>query len=159
MKLFFCCFFVLLNNSFVKHQDVEIVNYKKALTLVLSSNEFKEYGLSDNNYQVSSEIIRFSNFDSFFKYELNKNITDEIFISEVIESKKQLLKLNRRKYGKVKIFFSEQKENVFFAEVFTDKKKNIEYKNRPLFGSSKVYMFKNTNEKVFLITTKDIHYN
>lgn len=159
MKLLFCCFFVLLNNSFVNHQDVEIVNYKKALLLVLSSNEFKEYGLSDKNYQVSSEIIRFSNFDRFFKDELNKNITDDLVISEVFESKKQLLKLNIRKCGKIKIFFSEQKENVFFAEIFTDKKKNIEYKNRPIFGSSKVYMFKITNKEIFLITTKDIHYN
>lgn len=159
MKLLLFCFFVLLNNSFVNHQDIEIVNYKKALSLVLSYNEFKEYGLSDKNYQVSSEIIRFSNFDSFFKDELNKNIIDDIVINEVIESKKQLVKLNRRKCGKLKIFFSEQKENVFFAEVFTDKKKNIEFKNRPLFGSSKVYMFKITNDEVLLITTKDMHYN
>ena len=159
MKLLLFCFFVLLNNSFINHQDIEIVNYKKALSLVLSSNEFKEYGLSDKNYQVSSQIIRFSNFDSFFKDELNINTTDDIVISEVIESKKQLLKLNKRKCGKVKIFFSEQKENVFFAEVFTEKKKNIEYKNRSFFGSSKVYMLKITNEEVSLIATKDMHYN
>jgi hypothetical protein len=159
MKLTFYCVIVLLTNTFVNHQDDEIFNYKKGLSLVLHSNDYKKYGLSDKNYQVSSEIIAFSNFDRFFKDELNKNIPVEIVENEVVKLRKELLNLNLRKCGKVKVFFSEQRENIFFVEIFIDKKKNIEYKQRPIFGSSKVYMFKIRNEEISLVAVKDMYYN
>jgi len=143
----------------MNYQDNEIVNYKNALSLILHSNEFKKYGLDDRNYNVSSEIVSFSNFDRFFKDELNKKTLDELIVNEVINSNIELVKLNTGKYGKVKIFFSEQKENVFFAEVFIYKKKSIRYKDRPIFGMSKVFMFKIDNDETSLVSIKEMHYN
>lgn len=160
MKLILYYFIILVGNGIImNHQDDEIINYKNALPSILNSNDFKEYGFGDKNYYISSEIISFSNFDRFFKEELNKNTVDEAIVNEVVRSEKELLKLNARRCSKIKIFFSEQKENIFFAEVFISKRKNIKYEDRPIFGTSNIYMFKINNKKTSLITIKKMHYN
>ncbi|WP_298116288.1 hypothetical protein [Flavobacterium sp.] len=160
MKLLFCYFFILINTgSFINYQDIEIQNYKNALSLIFNSSEFRDYSLVNKNYYISSEIIFFSNIEIYFKDELKNNDENVILENEIVKINEDLVKLNKHRCGKIKIFFSEQKNDVFFAEVFIHKKKNINYKDRPIFGSSKLYMFKVINKEVSIVVTKDIHYN
>ncbi|GIQ61432.1 hypothetical protein Flavo103_45670 [Flavobacterium collinsii] len=159
MKLMFCFFILLIPSSFLNYQKNEIDNYKNAISLILHSTEYKKYGSSNKNYNVSSEVVSFSNFSRFFKEELSKDVVNEIVVNEIVKQDLDLLKLNVRRCGKVKVFFSEEKENIFFAEVFISKNKDIKYKDRPLFGMSKVYMFKIRDEETSLVAIKELHYN
>ena len=154
----YCLFILFVSNSFLNYQNNEIDYYKNALLFILHSNENKKYSKSDKDYNVSSEIVTFSNFSRFFKEELNKKTVDDIVVNEIIKREPRLLMLNVRECGKVKIFFSEEKENIFFAEVFIYKN-NIKYEDRPIFGMSKVFMFKINNNRTSLVSIKNIHYN
>lgn len=149
-------FVVLLN---IKSMNDELVYYKEAVPLILSSNEFIEYKTSNNNYNVSSQILFYSNFDLFFQDELKRE-SDTVFnISEVFKNENELLKLNERKCGKIKIFFTEIKDNIFFAEIFQYKKAHINYENSPFFRTSFLYMFRIENRKTTLVAIKKIQHN
>lgn len=154
MKSFFLCFTFMTLTC----QTNEFFYYKQALSLVLNSNEFKKYEVKDEDYNVSSEIISFSNYSNIFSEELG---VDDLLIipSVIIKNEKELLKLNIRKCSKVKIFFSEQKNNIFFVEVFIYKKKALKYEKMPVFGTSNIYMFKIQNEITSLVAVKGMNYN
>lgn len=159
MKLIFYYFFILTTSSFINYQDNDIQNYKNALSLIFNSIEFKDFSSVNNSYYISSEIISFSNIEIYFKDEFKNNEENVILENEIVKINEDLVKLNKHRCGKIKIFFSEEKNDVFFAEVFIHKKKNIKYKDRPIFGISKLYMFKVINEEVYLVVIKDMHYN
>ncbi len=133
--------------------------YKQAMPLILNSNEFKGYGVNHNNYHVSPEIISFSNYSELFTDELSNDKSFEIDKNEVSRLENDLLKFNKRECGKVKVYFSEMKEGFFFVEVFVSKKKNLKYKDKLVFGSSQVYLFKVLNEKISISKIKLFHYN
>lgn len=146
-------------SNFMKYHNSEIDNYKNALSLILHTNEYKKYDLNEKDYKVSSEVLMFSNFSRYFKEELKENFVGEIVVNEIAKQNQDLLKLNVHRCGNVKIFFSEEKQNIFFAEVFVSKNKNLKYKDRPVFGMSKVFMFRTTNEEITLVSIKDLHHN
>ena len=159
MNVFNFIFIAFIYNGLVNCQTNMINYYKLAMPLIQNSNEFKEYGFNQNNYHVSSEIISFSNYSQLFTNKLDNGKLFEINKNEVSGLNNDLLKLNKKECGKIKMYFSEIKEGFFFVEVFVSKKKNLKYKNRPVFGLSKVYLFKVLDEKISISKIKLFHYN
>lgn len=159
MKSIFICFIVVIFNNYTNNHNEDILYYKQAISLILKSSEAKEYKLNVKNYHISSDVINFSNFSIFFKAELKSDYFFEQNTEEVVKSESAILLLNIKKCGKLKIFFSEIKNNIFFAEIFVSKKDNLKYDNRSIFGSSNIYMFKIIDKNVSLVKVKPIHYN
>jgi hypothetical protein len=159
MKSLFICFIVTFFSTYINNKNEDVFYYKQATQLILKSSEVKKYKLKVKNYHISSEIISFSNFNSFFKDELKSDYFYEQSTEKLVKLDSTLLSLNIKKCGKLKMFFSEIKNNVFFAEIFVSKKDNLKYGDRSIFGSSNIYMFKIINENVHLVKVKTIHYN
>ena len=67
--------------------------------------------------------------------------------------------MNKKKCAKLKIYFTEQQDGVFFAELIKEKKRNVKYDSRTHFGVSHMYMFKNSQGKIELLEVKKINYN
>ena len=143
--------------------DTSIKKYSEALSLIIKSNEYQSYkinyGGSYENYNVSEEILPFADYAMFYdmkKYSTEINYTEEF----VTRTEKELLKLNKRKRGNVKIFFTEENDNLFFAEVFyTMKKRALKYSEYPGFGARYFYVFKHKEGKITLLEVSQIHYN
>ena len=154
MRLIFLCLITLLLNS----QSDEMLYYKQALPIILNSAEYKEYHLGKDNYNVSPEIVSFSIFGFFFNDELKKEIINNTNVVDVVRINNELLKLNSREKGKVKIFFSEIKDDVFFVETFVYKHKNVKHSGK-IFGRTQVYMFKIQDKFVLPIRVRELHYN
>lgn len=138
--------------------------YAKALEKIIESNEYGKLLKKKGKYYVSDEVIIYSKLGKFFKTELEKHnplTEDEIAINsrKTNSINKNLLKLNLKKCkGRIQIFFSEIKQGIFFAEIF-ESKKSFKYKDRPSFGISYIYMFKEHNNNVELINIEEIIYN
>ncbi|MCY1510823.1 hypothetical protein D3C87_231110 [compost metagenome] len=152
---YFLLFFVLFIPILVFSQD-EII-YGKARDLIIKSKEYNEFSFGKKDYHISEEIVFFSVFSVFFDV-INEstNVTND----EILTINNNLKKLNKKKCGKIKIFYSEIKNNIFFSEVFPYKRKSLKYSKRPTFGSSYVYMFKiSEKNEVYIVDVKKIHYN
>lgn len=149
-KYLICTFLFLTIN----HQNDK---YSQALTLITSSDEYKSLKISESDYIVSDEIIDFYKYGAFFNFEYS----DPLYLMQdpVKYINNNLSKLNSKKRGKVKIFFSEEKDNIFFAEFFYTKDPLFKYSDSPIFGKSYLYMFKQEENNIFLLETKTIHYN
>lgn len=158
-KMFVMRISILLLFSILSHYISPKVDvYIQAKNLVVESKEYAELNINRENYQVSEQLVSFLSFSKFFKSTENLAV-DFDTQNEIAFINKNLLYLNQKKYGKVKIFFSEQKNNVFFAEILLDKKKKMLYSDRPAFGSSLLYMFTVSDNKVVLKEVKRMHYN
>lgn len=151
-------FFATIVAAIVLHY-FEKSTYHQALELVINSIEFKENKWRKKNCLVSSEIVSFSNFTPFFREELGNNFEYKIDTVEIVKIQDELLELNKKSDRKLKVFFSEQKNNLFFCEIFESKNKDISYNKKPVFGSSIVYMFSKRNEKITLTAVKTLNYN
>lgn len=139
--------------------------YKNALNIIINSNEYKSLVKNKKKYNISNELVLFSKMASLFNKELSLlsiSLSEEqvIFDSDkdnIINDEFSLL--NVKNCSKVQIYFSEIKNNIFFAEIIKTKYK-VKYNNRPQFGKSYIYMFKiEDSTKVKLISTKEIFYN
>lgn len=139
--------------------------YKDALEIIVNSNEYKSYTNNPKKYHVSEELIIFSKMGKMFKKQLSKNDVELSDYDIVNNDRKKntidkgLLDLNKKKCAKLKIYFTEQQDGVFFAELIKEKKKNVEYDSRTHFGVSHMYMFKNNQGKIELLEVQKINYN
>ncbi len=154
MRSVLVCFSFVIINCF----QSDVSHYKKALALIVKSEQIKEYKTKNNDFHVSPEITSFHLYAPIFEEEL-KIENDYSSPPHVVKLEKELLKLNEKKFGTIKIFFSEQKHDVFFAEVFISKTKKLKFKNRPVFGEAIIYMFKMESGTPSLVVVKGMHYN
>lgn len=137
--------------------------YKKALSIITESKEYNSLVKKRKKYNISNELITYSKMAWHFKRELSSlaPISEEQII---LDSDKdnlindELSKLNVKNCSKVQIYFSEIKNDIFFAEIIKTKHK-LKYHNRPHFGNSYIYMFKIDNLKVELVNSKELFYN
>lgn len=143
----------------------QIEQYNEALEIIINSDQFEAYTSNPKKYHVSDELIVFSKMGKMFKKQLAEN---EIELSDydiVINDKKKniidkaLLDLNKKKCAKLKIYFTEQQDGVFFAELIRESKRDVEYDSRTHFGISHMYMFKNNQGKIELLDVQEINYN
>lgn len=138
--------------------NTNVEKYSEALNLIINSSEYQSYNVSDENYLVSEEVIAFAELaiNTDVEYSIEVHSLKEI----VAKEEKELLKLNKRKRGNVKIFFSEERDNIFFAEVFyTTKKRSLKYSEVPSFGARYFYTFKQEKGAVKLLEVNQMHYN
>ncbi|KAF2508989.1 hypothetical protein E0W72_10525 [Flavobacterium arcticum] len=129
----------------------------KALGFILESEEYQSFHVNNKNYVVSEEILFFEELGMWFDMSLSISLINQ---PSVFETDEELLSLNKRKRGKVNIFFSQEKDDTFFAEIFyTIKSRVYKYSERPSFGSSYIYVFSNEKGEVKLLQVEQIHYN
>lgn len=64
---------------------------------------------------------------------------------------KSLLDLNKKSCTRLKIYFTEQQGDIFFAELIKRSQKKDKFDDKGYFGISYMYMFKQNNQKVELI--------
>lgn len=98
-----------------------------------------------------------------YRSELKKylGVTEQDLIApsnDYILNNDSLLELGAKKRSEIKIYFSEIKNNIFFAEVFKSPKKKIKYDQKPDFGMGLVYLFKIDGDKVTNVEVKEIAY-
>lgn len=130
--------------------NTNIEKYSEALNLIINSSEYQSYNVNDDNYLVSEEVIAFAEFaiNTDVEYSLEVHSLKEI----VVKKEKELLKLNKRKRGNVKIFFTEERDNIFFAEVFrSDKESLSKYSRTSGIGERYLYKFKHEKGAVTLL--------
>ena len=132
--------------------NTPVEKYSEALNLIINSPEYQSYNVSDENYLVSEEVIAFAAFA------INNDVEIEYYLETlsikemVVKEEKELLKLNKRKRGNIKIFFSEERDNIFFAEVFrSDNKRLSKYSRTSGFGARYLYKFKHKKDKIILL--------
>jgi len=147
--------------SFAIHPKLD--EYKKALNIITVSKQYNSLVKKRKKYHVSNELVIYSKMAGLFQEELSPLtpiLEKQIILDSDKENliNKQLLKLNISNCFKVQIYFSEIKNNIFFAEIIKTKHK-LKYQNRPSFGYSYIYMFKIDDSKVKLVKAKKVHYN
>ncbi|GGB83571.1 hypothetical protein GCM10007424_24480 [Flavobacterium suaedae] len=143
--------------------NTNVEKYSEALNLIIKSTEYQsykiDYNISDENYVVSEEILPFADFaivHNMEKYIKQINYNEEF----VTRTDKELLRLNKRRRGNVKIFFTEESDNLFFAQVFyTTKKRSLKYSEAPSFGARYLYTFKHEKGTITLLKVNQMHYN
>jgi len=138
--------------------------YEKALSEIKNTSEFKSISRGKDNYYVSSEILSIYSLGKFYKKEMKNHLVvseeDFLSMSDVKPSfNNEMTKLGTKKCAKLKIYFSEIKEGVFFSEVLESPKKNEKYIDRPNFGISYLYMFQKRGDEIHLLGVKEIAYN
>ena len=147
--------------SFSIYQKLD--EYKGALQIITKSKEYNNLIKKSKRYNISNELIIYSKMARHFKKELLllTPISEEQIILDIGKDNlinNELLKLNITNCSKVQIYFSEIKNDIFFAEIIKTKHK-LKYHNRPHFGNSYIYMFKIDNSKVELVNSKELLYN
>lgn len=157
--ILFGLFFFSLTTS------AQIEKYEDALEIIIYSNEYKEYTNNSKKYHVSDELIVFSKMGKMFKDKLVYNGIELSDYDIIVNDKKSniidnnLLKLNKKKCAKLKIYFTEENNGIFFAELIRESKHNVKYDNKTHFGISHMYMFKESKGKVELLYIQEINYN
>lgn len=143
----------------------QIEQYKDALEIIVNSDEYKTYANNPKKYHISDELIVFSKMGKMFKKQLANNSVELSDYDIVINDKKEnsidksLLGLNKKKCAKLKIYFTEQQDGIFFAELIKEKKRKVKYDSRTHFGISYIYMFKDNQGKIELVSIQKIYYN
>ena len=139
----------------------QIGPYKDALEKITNSAEYQTHTKNRKKYHVFNEMVAFSKMGIMFQEELEKyNI--KVSYGEVSEKDKNkrkrrvnLLSLNQKKQSKLKIFFTEEKQNIFFAELFEANDDNIKYDYRQPSTDSYMFMFEKLEDNtVKLIEVK-----
>lgn len=143
----------------------QIEQYEDAVEIIISTDQYTAYTGNPKKYHVSDELIVFSKMGKMFKNQLAENDFELSDYDIVTDEKKEntidksLLGLNRKKCAKLKIYFTEQRDGIFFAELIRENKRNVEYDSRTHFGTSHIYMFKNNQGSVELLSVQEINYN
>lgn len=134
-------------------------NYKDAIGIILELEKSAE-----SRIQVSKELISFDLLAFHFqKYLLKDEIEQLNFnfydVKDVVEENIQLESLSSKLDSNVRLFFSEEKFNYFFAELFTDDNPKTSYEERPGFNYSHIYMFKIEGNSVKLVKSSTLNYD
>lgn len=156
-NIFYYSIFFITVFAFGQSNTIDL--YTKSLDEIFKTKEYKELNKNGKSFYVSEEILYYDLFSRFFEKELPEKSNYNINIEEVVSKNEELLNLNKKNCGKVKIFFSEIKNNTFFTEVFIEKKKKLKYNDRTFFGSSYVFLFRIYDNNIVLIKIKEMHYN
>jgi len=157
MKLTVSIFLALI---FWSQPDQDYSLYQKAFRdIIASSDAFKESDCyCEGDFVIMEEIVPFDKMSFMFTDELSE------LSGESVQAEGSLsysdLGIGKKK-SKLKIFFSEQKNGVFFAELFCDaKKKQTSFDMLSSFGLSQVYMFTvNSEGNIELVDQKEISNN
>lgn len=156
--LFSLIFFSLISSA-------QTERYEDALEIIINCDEYKAYTNNSKKYHVSDELIVFSKMGKMFKDKLAENGIELSDYDIVINDKKNntidknLLNLNKKKCAKLNIYFTEQNNGIFFAELIKESKRNVKYDNRTHFGISHMYLFKDNQGKIELLNIQEINYN
>ena len=141
--------------------NIEI--YKKALEHITKSGEYDKLKGKCYRHYVSPEILSFNALGMFFKEELKSyvDLDDKDVVPNivVVDKEENMLELAESKRAKLKIYFSEMQDNVFFAEILVADRKVKSYSDRPHFGKSYIYMFNVEDDIVNFVDVKEINYN
>ncbi len=136
--------------------------YMQALRII--NEDVNNSELSD--IMISNEDFDFNNIAFYFddlltdKYEFTK----QDFIAEAKRKNRgKNININlssNKSESKHHLYFSNERQNLFFGEFFPDVKYQItSYENRPSFGKSYAYLFEVKNGKVQLVAKKELAYN
>jgi len=124
-------------------------HYRKAIRLIIQSDEFDLLAKGSDNYSVSGELVDFFSIGGLFLEELQVHLDmDRTQIIEVFsasrydQKKPSLEKLGTRKRAKVRFYLSKVEKRLFAIEMIRSKEKRFSFKNRPIFGTSYIYLFK-----------------
>ncbi|TAF63628.1 MAG: hypothetical protein EAZ55_13650 [Cytophagales bacterium] len=147
------------NNVFASKKSIDSLNYYNQAINIIS-----DYSKHKHSVYVSSDVLSFVTLGVFFKEEVSfyLNLNENEYQNK---DRYYVIKYNRlkllgyKKRRRIKIYFSEQKDNIFFAEVINSPKNKLKYLERPYFGESNVFMFKIENNIVKLLKSKKILYN
>lgn len=149
--------FLILFSFISLEKEDEINHYREAVYLILSSKEYQNLK-PNKKFYVSSEVSSIYGYAVTLQEEVKPYI--DINQSEFYDSSNyfivnndELMTLSNARKAKVKIYFSEINEGLFFAEVLKSSKKQIYLKDIPVFGNSYVYMFYVDDGKVKLLYT------
>jgi len=142
-----------------KHVPIEIAFYKEAFHEISKDRKWIEEEIKNNGIGVSKEITNFHNYAHFFKDQIpSTSISELSFDSLVVEINHQVAKIGSERKRNV-IFFSNIKQNLFFAELFLDTTRyQRSYGKRPQFGRSYVYMFKVVDGKIITVNKQIFNY-
>lgn len=157
MKLFITVFFALL---FWSQTVQDYYFYQNAFKeIIASSDAFRESDCyCEGDFVIMEEIVPFDKMSFMFTDKLSD------YLGRSVQRERPLsysdLDIGKKK-SKLKIFFSEQKDGVFFAELFCDAKKKLtSFDMISSFGVSYVYMFKiNSEGNIELVDQKEISSN
>jgi hypothetical protein len=161
MKSLIFIFLLILVSSPFKNEGISV--YGKALNAILDSEKYTSITKNKKQFHVSSEVVIFEKMGKFFLEELQNNSiylsAENIILGEKKENfnNEGLEKLNCKKRGKVQVYFSEIKNDVFFAEIVESKKKSS-YEKKIVLGTTSIFMFKISNNELELISVKKIIY-
>ncbi|APY06997.1 hypothetical protein BWZ20_01200 [Winogradskyella sp. J14-2] len=161
MKSLISIFLLILISSLFNNERIS--EYEKALNVILDSEEYTSITKNKKQFHVSSEVVVFEKMGKFFIEELQNNSiylsAENIILGEKKENfnNEGLEKLNCKKRGKVQAYFSEIKNDVFFAEIVESKKKSS-YEKKIGFGTTSIFMFKISNNELELISVKKLIY-
>jgi hypothetical protein len=157
MKIIVFVFFAFI---FTVEPNQDYYHYRAAFKDVISTSEafVKSHCYCEDDFVIMKEVVPFNSMSFLFTGKLNAYTqvpapsTDFLSYAD--------LRLGRKK-SRLKIFFSEERDGIFFAELFCDvKKKIVSYDDRPAFGLSHVYMFRvNQGGYIELVDQKEISNN
>lgn len=143
---------------------ISIIAYQKAYAIIKDSILLK-LNINNNRLLVKEELISFGNYAQFFQAELtnkqqfsiNELLFDSLLVARVADLSH--IGANRKKNNSI-LFFSEQKKSYFFAEIFLKTNRTqFTFSERPLFGTTIVFLFKTENDDVKYIKSREIIYN
>ena len=147
--------------------DHEFMHYQKAIGLIIQSDEFNLLAKGSDYYSVSGELVDFFSIGGLFLEELQVHLEmDRSQIVEVFSASRydqknpSFEKLGTRKRAKIRLYLSQVEKRLFAIEMIRSKEKRYSFKDRPIFGTSYIYLFKvDGNGNVILISSKEIANN
>ena len=122
---------------------------------LLNSEPFKSLDCYSINYfAIMEELVPFDEMSFVFRDELD-SVKGQL--QEKGENHNNVKLCLGKKRGKLKFFFTEEKNGFFMIEVFCDsKKKEVSYESISSFGSSLMYLFQIKSDGVHLINSKKL---
>lgn len=167
MKLI-TAFFLYLSSLGITTSNIQesqnIEYYRQAKDIVINSKKIDILSKrKTKRFFVSNELPSIITMGLVYRSELKQylEVTEQDLIApsnNYILEDDRLLELGTHKRSELKIYFSEIKNNIFFAEIFKSPKKNIKYDQKPYFGMGLIYMFKIDDDKVTNVQVKEIAY-
>lgn len=147
--------------SFFVISEAESQLYEEAIEIMIddSSKEDQIHCFCKKNFTIMKEVVDFESISFLFKDEIKEHSKGTIK-DQVIEVSDSRIELGRKK-SKFKIYLTNVRNGIFFAQQFCDgKKSNTTYDDISLFGQSQAYMFKvMPSGQVTLVKVKRLSHN